>query len=229
MVLEDQTGWKPRRRKWINTTERLIEDLESAYENAPNMFSIRIHHGGKFQRYPGRMYADGHVDIFDMVDIDPFTVVALMMLIGVQGVDTQDHVLPIIQSQFSDTNLSFVSQQATASQVIKDVMTQLSFEETKLDGEAGFGDVTRSDIESSRLSHYESFGVDDLDLNLNEPTNLNVSQIETQYELPLSKEPYASQTFGFELVLDVNLNTLRSSTKHNLFLSSCNLYHLVHL
>ncbi|GJV58885.1 hypothetical protein Tco_1464985 [Tanacetum coccineum] len=57
-------------------------------------------------------------------------------LSGVQGVDTQSHVLPTIQSQFSDINLSFVSQQATASQVIDDVMRQLSFDETKLDGEA---------------------------------------------------------------------------------------------
>nr|GEU52308.1 hypothetical protein [Tanacetum cinerariifolium] len=47
----------------------------------------------------------------------------------------------------------------------------------------------RSDVESSRLSHDESFGADDLDLNLNEPVKLNVSQIKTQSELPVSKEP----------------------------------------
>ncbi|GJW47262.1 hypothetical protein Tco_0078908 [Tanacetum coccineum] len=45
------------------------------------MFSIRIHHDGKFRRYPGRRYFDGHVDIFDMVDIDLFTVVALNMMV----------------------------------------------------------------------------------------------------------------------------------------------------
>ena len=45
------------------------------------MFSIRIHHGGKFQSYPGRMYVSGRVDIFDMVDIDLFTVVALNMMV----------------------------------------------------------------------------------------------------------------------------------------------------
>nr|GEV53719.1 hypothetical protein [Tanacetum cinerariifolium] len=50
-------------------------------DNAPNMFSIRIHHGGKFQRYPGRMYVSGHVDIFDMLDIDLFTVIALNMMV----------------------------------------------------------------------------------------------------------------------------------------------------
>nr|GEY34354.1 hypothetical protein [Tanacetum cinerariifolium] len=240
-----------------STTHRCIP-----HENAPNMFLIRIHHGGKFRMYPGRRYADGHVNIFDMVDINMFSVVVLNMMVlqlglyalacekdvrflatiarsfksievyiehgvtavdsehrskkilltwhdssaptkkpacdsvtprslpqhdsslyckdyvcesvtsrrmphfiltppndefvitytllsGVQGLDTQDHLLLIIQSHFSDINLSFVSQQATTSQVIEDVMRQLSFEKTKLDGEAGFGDVARRGIESS--------------------------------------------------------------------------------
>nr|GEV87145.1 hypothetical protein [Tanacetum cinerariifolium] len=99
------------------------------------------------------------------------SVIVYTQLSGVQGVDTQDHVLPTIQSHFNDINPSFVSQQATASQVIEDVMRQLSFEKTKLDGEAGFGDVARSGIESYGLSHDESFGVYDLDLNLNEPVD----------------------------------------------------------
>ncbi|GKA84647.1 heat stress transcription factor B-4-like protein [Tanacetum coccineum] len=353
MVLVDHTGWKLRRRQWTGTTEQLIEQLELTYDNAPNMFSIRIHHGENFLRYPGRMYVSGRVDIFDMVDIDLFIVVALNMMVlklgytgesepmfynylrpltsldeglyalaceedvrclatlvrsfklievyiehgvtvldsylraprfratlkditdepagsiianrtekillltwhessettkepvcdfvtpsslpqhdssthckdsvcesitprcmpdciltpptdesvitytqlsGVHGVDTQSHVLPTIQSQFSDINLSFVSQQATASQVIDDVMRQLSFDETELDGEAGFADVAGSGVDSSGLSHDESFGVDDLDLNLNEPVNLNVSQVETQSELPVSEEPDVGPT-----------------------------------
>ncbi|GJY33357.1 hypothetical protein Tco_0417826 [Tanacetum coccineum] len=115
-------------------------------------------------------------------------------LSGVQGVDTQDHVLPTIQSQFSDINLSFVSQQATASHVIDDVMRQLSFEEIQLDGEAGFADVAGSGVESSGLSHDKSFGVDDLDLNLNKPVKLNVSQIKTQSKLPVFEEPDAERT-----------------------------------
>ncbi|GKD05320.1 hypothetical protein Tco_1180294 [Tanacetum coccineum] len=73
-------------------------------------------------------------------------------LSGVQGVDTQDHVLPTIQSQFSDINLSFVSQQATASHVIDDVMRQLSFEEIELDVEACFVDVAGSGVDSSGLN-----------------------------------------------------------------------------
>nr|GEX79375.1 hypothetical protein [Tanacetum cinerariifolium] len=144
------------------------------------------------------MYVSGRVDIFDMVDIDLFTVVALNMMVlklgytgesepifynylrpltsldvglhalaceedvrclatlvrsfkliklsGTHRVDTQNRVLPTIQSHFSDINLSFVSQQAAASQVIDDVIRQLSFDETELDGEAGFADVARNEV-----------------------------------------------------------------------------------
>ncbi|GJZ17009.1 hypothetical protein Tco_0553132 [Tanacetum coccineum] len=113
---------------------------------------------------------------------------------GVQGVNTQSHVLPIIQSQFSDINLSFVSQQATASQVIDDVIRKLSFDETELDGEASFADVVGSGVDSSGLSHDESFGVDELDLNLNEHVNLNVSRVETQSELLVFEEPDVGPT-----------------------------------
>ncbi|GKD86421.1 hypothetical protein Tco_1357575, partial [Tanacetum coccineum] len=122
------------------------------------------------------------------------SVITYTQLSGVHGVDTQSHVLPTIQSQFSDINLSFVSQQETASQVIDDVMRQLSFDETELDGEAGFADVAGSGVDSSELSHDESFGVDDLDLNLNELVNLNVSQVETQSELLVSEEPDVGPT-----------------------------------
>ncbi|GKD78349.1 hypothetical protein Tco_1340970, partial [Tanacetum coccineum] len=50
-------------------------------DNAPNMFSIRIHHGGSFRRYPCRRYVDGHVDMFDMVDIDLFRVIVLNRMV----------------------------------------------------------------------------------------------------------------------------------------------------
>ncbi|GJS07303.1 hypothetical protein Tco_0364099, partial [Tanacetum coccineum] len=277
MVLVDHTGWKLRRRQWTGTTEQLIEQLESTYDNAPNMFSIRIHHGGNFQRYPGRMYVSGRVDIFDMVDIDLFTVVALNMMVlklgytgesepmfynylrpltsldeglyalaceedvrcpatfvrsfklidvyiehGVTVLDSYlraprfratleditdeptcsiaanrtEKMLLLTWHESSDTlrslfvTLSHLALCHNMIQVhiirilfvIDDVMRQLSFDETELDGEAGFADVARSGVDSSGLSHDESFGVDDLDLNLNEPVNLNVSQ-------PVSEEP----------------------------------------
>ncbi|GKA31636.1 hypothetical protein Tco_0717941 [Tanacetum coccineum] len=43
MVLEDQTGWKLRRIKWTGTTEKLIEDLESAYGNDLKPFCLKMH------------------------------------------------------------------------------------------------------------------------------------------------------------------------------------------
>ncbi|GKB49561.1 heat stress transcription factor B-4-like protein [Tanacetum coccineum] len=95
------------------------------------------------------------------------SVITYTQLSGVQGVDTQSHVLPTIQSQFSDINLN---------------------------GEAGFTDVAGSGVNSSGLSHDESFGVDDLDLNLNKLVNLNVSQVKTQSKLLVSEEPDVGRT-----------------------------------
>nr|GFA03966.1 hypothetical protein [Tanacetum cinerariifolium] len=92
------------------------------------------------------------------------SVITYTQLSGVQGVDTQSHVLSTIQTQF------------------------------KLDGEAGFADFTRGGVDSSGLSHDESFGVDDMDLNLNEPVNLNVSQVKLQYKLPMFEEPDVGRT-----------------------------------
>ncbi|GJW99607.1 hypothetical protein Tco_0183521 [Tanacetum coccineum] len=89
-------------------------------------------------------------------------VITYTQLSGVQGVDTQDHV-------------------------IIDVIRQLSFEKTNLDGEAGFGDVVGSGIDSSGLSHDESFRVDDLDLNVNLSIDLNVSQTKTKAEVFVSE------------------------------------------
>ncbi|GJY46359.1 putative transposase, mutator type, MULE transposase domain protein [Tanacetum coccineum] len=156
--------------------------------------------------YPGRMYVSGRVDIFDMVDIDLFTAVALNMMVlkldeGLYALACEEdvrclatlvksfklievyieHGVTVLDSylrapRFRATLEDITDEPAaTASQVIDDVMRQLSFDETELDGEAGFVDVTGSGVDSSGLSHDESFGVDDLDLNLNEPVNLNVS------------------------------------------------------
>ncbi|GKC94896.1 hypothetical protein Tco_1160338, partial [Tanacetum coccineum] len=73
--------------------------------------------------------------------------------------------------------------------VIDDMMKQLSFEETELDGEAGFIDVAGSGIDSSGLSHDESFGVDDLDLNLNEPVRTQEPIVtEVNPQVPIVEE-----------------------------------------
>nr|GEW76736.1 transposase, MuDR, MULE transposase domain protein [Tanacetum cinerariifolium] len=63
-----------------------------------------------------------------------------------------------------------------------------------LESAYGVADVAGSGVKSSRLSHDESFEVDDLDLNLNKPVNLNVSQIETQYKLFVFEEQDVGKT-----------------------------------
>ncbi|GKB38391.1 hypothetical protein Tco_0883333 [Tanacetum coccineum] len=65
---------------------------------------------------------------------------------------------------------------------------------TRINGEQGFADVRSWCGQFQVRVHDESFGVDDLDLNLNEHVNLNVSQIETQSELPMSEEQDVGRT-----------------------------------
>nr|GEV74078.1 hypothetical protein [Tanacetum cinerariifolium] len=107
------------------------------------------------------MYVSGPIDIFDMVDIDLFTVVALNMMVLKLGY--------IGGCSLSWAPLEEINDEPAGSiAVIDDVMRQLSFDETKSNEEAGFTDVAESGANSSRLSHDESFGVDELDLNLKE-------------------------------------------------------------
>ncbi|GJX20939.1 hypothetical protein Tco_0223616 [Tanacetum coccineum] len=56
------------------------------------------------------------------------------------------------ESDITYTQLSSVQGVDTQSYVIDNVMRQLSFEETELDGEAGFADVVRSGVDSSGLN-----------------------------------------------------------------------------
>ncbi|GKE32174.1 hypothetical protein Tco_1451496, partial [Tanacetum coccineum] len=49
---------------------QMIDEVETPYECS--MFTMRIHHGGNFRRFPGRQYVGGKEGIFDLVDIDVF-------------------------------------------------------------------------------------------------------------------------------------------------------------
>ncbi|GKC45270.1 hypothetical protein Tco_1062992, partial [Tanacetum coccineum] len=139
------------------------------------------------------MYVDGHVDIFDMIDIDLFSVVALNMMVvqlgytgklellfynslrplttpdeglyalacevdvrflatrvrsfklievyiehGVTAVNSYQRPPPNVRATIEDIT------ETSGSAVIDDVIRQLSFKETELDEDAGFGDVAGS-------------------------------------------------------------------------------------
>nr|GEW09831.1 transposase, MuDR, MULE transposase domain protein [Tanacetum cinerariifolium] len=194
MVLEDQTGWKLRRRKWTGTIEQLIEDLESAYGNdLENVYQWSI---------------------FDMVNIDLFTVVALNMMVIQLGHTGESeplfyHYLRPLPSldeglppQFRATIEEITDEPSSIAPVkhrFKKMLLLTWHDSSELTKKPVCESVTPSSllehdsstpsVESSGLIHDESFGVDDFDLNLNEPMDLNVSQIKTQSELPVLKEP----------------------------------------
>ncbi|GKB17193.1 hypothetical protein Tco_0851116 [Tanacetum coccineum] len=243
MVLEDQTGWKLRRKQWTGTTEQLIEDLESAYGFD---FNFQIMHPICFRfeyimvenfeaiqaecKYEPLFYNylrpltsldEGLYALACEEDVRCMaTLVRSFKLIEVyieHGVTTLDCYIrpPRFRATIEDITdkpgsiaangtekmllltwheSSELIKEPVCDSVIDDVIRQLSFEEIEFDGEACFVDVVGSGVESSRLSHDESFGVDDLDLNLYKPVNLNVSQIETQFELSMPEELDVSRT-----------------------------------
>lgn len=43
-------------------------------EGYPTMFTIELHHGGRFTKFPGISYIEGKLDHIDLVDMDEFSV-----------------------------------------------------------------------------------------------------------------------------------------------------------
>nr|GEW85032.1 hypothetical protein [Tanacetum cinerariifolium] len=144
------TGWKLSERKWTNTTERLIEDLE--LECTQYVFDLNTS-WRKFSKVSSRRYVDGHVDIFDMVDIDLFSVIVLNMMVLQLG----------YTCEFEPMYYDYLRLLSTLDE--------------------GLYALACSGIDSYGLSRDESFRVDKLDLNVNLTVDLNVSQAETQAEI----------------------------------------------
>ncbi|KAK1424500.1 hypothetical protein QVD17_19830 [Tagetes erecta] len=75
------------------------EDLiKSLYEVYPDMFSIKLHHGGYFTSVPGRMYLNGKVNFVDMLDAKNFCLDGLALVMKDLGYDNREpiyyHFLP---------------------------------------------------------------------------------------------------------------------------------------
>nr|GEU43100.1 EF-hand domain pair, mitogen-activated protein (MAP) kinase [Tanacetum cinerariifolium] len=180
----------------MGTIERLFKDLESAYDNTPNMLSIQIHNGGNFQRNPGRIpltsLDEGLYALAFEEDVHCLaTLVRSFKLNAVyiehSVTDLDSYIRPprfrATIEEITDElgSIALVEHRSEkmllltwydASKLTKEPVYESV---TQLDREAGFADVAESGVESSSLSHDESFGVDNLDLNLNEHVNLNVS------------------------------------------------------
>nr|GEU74642.1 hypothetical protein [Tanacetum cinerariifolium] len=251
------------------------------------MFLIRIHYGGTFQRYPGRRYFDGHVGIFDMVDVDMFITVALDIMVvqlcytgksepmyynylrpltsldeglyalaceedvyclatlvrsfklievyikhGVTAVDSYRRPPPRVRVTIEDITdepgsiaaiehrsekmllLTWHDSSEPTKEPVCDSITPRSLPQHDSSTpckDSVFESVTPRSMPRCMLthptdesvitytqklwvSHDDSVGVDDLDLNLNEHVDLKCSQIETQFELSVSEEPDVGRT-----------------------------------
>ncbi|CAI9281188.1 unnamed protein product [Lactuca saligna] len=49
-------------------------DVARRYVGHPTIFSVRLHHGGQFTKFPGRKYIKGKQNYVDLLDIDTFSI-----------------------------------------------------------------------------------------------------------------------------------------------------------
>ncbi|CAI9295846.1 unnamed protein product [Lactuca saligna] len=52
----------------------IAPDLDKDYNGHDNFFTLKIHHGGFFSKFPGRKYVEGRLAFYDFVDTDLFLV-----------------------------------------------------------------------------------------------------------------------------------------------------------
>ncbi|XP_023761954.2 uncharacterized protein LOC111910350 isoform X1 [Lactuca sativa] len=64
-----------------------IVNVQEVYAGYPNIFSIELHHGGSFTKFPNIRYINGQVRYFDVVDIDEFSVHELDLMMRELGYD----------------------------------------------------------------------------------------------------------------------------------------------
>ncbi|KAL4577821.1 hypothetical protein LXL04_013935 [Taraxacum kok-saghyz] len=62
------------RASWRVRADMAEIDLKQRYAGHPSIFSIRLHHGGEFTKYPGRKYIKGKENFVDLLDIDKFSI-----------------------------------------------------------------------------------------------------------------------------------------------------------
>ncbi|KAJ9553771.1 hypothetical protein OSB04_017816 [Centaurea solstitialis] len=54
-----------------------LDEFVDVYDAYPELVALKIHHGGKFTKFPGRRYERGKIHIVDLVDPDKFSVIEL--------------------------------------------------------------------------------------------------------------------------------------------------------
>ncbi|GKC26465.1 hypothetical protein Tco_1033759 [Tanacetum coccineum] len=133
-------------------------------------------------KFPSREYREVKTDMFDLEDIDYFSVHEMDVMVLQLGYDeTSD--LPRVCSLFGSISHTFETQEKTMADVIKDVMRHLSFDITEIDAhlEVGYCDVVHFASSCHEgFSHDETLGTDDLDppspFDLNNPAHVNTDE-----------------------------------------------------
>ncbi|KAL4585616.1 hypothetical protein LXL04_010239 [Taraxacum kok-saghyz] len=88
---------------WEISKSKKLLDATAIYEGYPTFFSITLHHGGKFTKFPGRTYIDGKVDYVNFIDMDEFSVHELDYMMQQLGYE----VPPVIYYHFQIPNGDF--------------------------------------------------------------------------------------------------------------------------
>ncbi|KAL4555657.1 hypothetical protein LXL04_038284 [Taraxacum kok-saghyz] len=83
-----------------DTKFRFFKTIAEGY---PTFFSITLHHGGKFTKFPGRTYIDGKMDYVNFIDMDEFSVHELDYMMQQLGYE----VPPVIYYHFQIPNGDF--------------------------------------------------------------------------------------------------------------------------
>ncbi|GJV65367.1 hypothetical protein Tco_1476195 [Tanacetum coccineum] len=89
----------PVRKLWLHLSSLALVSLEGesfdidVYETYNNLFSIKLHFGGRFTDSPNKQYADGEFCFVGMLDIDDFKVDILNSVMCSIGYEDDDELL----------------------------------------------------------------------------------------------------------------------------------------
>ncbi|GJU12383.1 hypothetical protein Tco_1134779 [Tanacetum coccineum] len=84
----------------------MYEEVERVYRYQPTKFSLLIHHGRSFRKFPNREYREGKTDMFDFVDMDCFSIHELDVMVLQLGSDgINEHMYYYYLRSMSDLDI----------------------------------------------------------------------------------------------------------------------------
>ncbi|PWA39646.1 transposase, MuDR [Artemisia annua] len=137
-------------------------DASSVYDQYPSLFTIKIHHGGKFTDMPNRKYVDGEVTFVDLVDSNVCKV-DILDTIMYQILEIQDKMFYHykIPLKSLDIGLRTLANDSDMTELIKHVKRHktiyvFAVESEFVDPMKPTLDITESDLEVLDFDSFES-------------------------------------------------------------------------